>query len=120
METIAAVARLSALAQDSRLSVFRLLVRAGREGLPAGEVGRTLGIPANTLSAQFAVLANAGLVRGRREGRSIIYAADYDGMSELLIYLMEDCCQGRPEVCAPVAEAADRAACCNPEQGVRS
>lgn len=120
MESSTAVARLSALAQDSRLAVFRLLVRAGREGLSAGEVGRALGIPANTLSAQFAVLAHAGLVTSRREGRSIIYAADYDGMSALLIYLMEDCCQGRPEVRAPVAEAADRAACCPPEQGVRS
>lgn len=115
MESTAAVARLSALAQDSRLAVFRLLVRAGREGLPAGEVGRTLGIPANTLSAQFAVLANAGLVTSRRDGRSIVYAADYGGMSDLLVYLMEDCCQGRPEISAPVVEAADRAACCNPE-----
>lgn len=119
MEQLVAVARLSALAQDSRLAVFRLLVRAGPGGLSAGEVGRRLGIPANTLSAQFAVLANAGLVTSRRDGRSIIYAADYDGMSALLVYLMEDCCQGRPEVCAPVAEAADRA-CCNPEPGVRS
>jgi ArsR family transcriptional regulator len=119
MEPSAAVARLSALAQDSRLAVFRLLVRAGPEGLSAGEVGRTLAIPANTLSAQFAVLANAGLVTSRRDGRSIIYAADYEGMSGLLVYLMQDCCQGRAEICAPVAEAADRAACCNPESGAR-
>ena len=118
MESSLAVTRLSALAQDSRLAVFRLLVRAGPGGLSAGEVGRTLAIPANTLSAQFAVLANAGLVASRRYGRSIIYAADYDGMSALLVHLMEDCCQGRPEICAPVAEAADRA-CCNPRPGAR-
>lgn len=82
--------------------------------MAAGEVARNLGIPANTLSAQFAVLANAGLVTSRREGRSILYAADYGGMSDLLLFLMEDCCQGRPEVCAPLADAVTRAACCNP------
>lgn len=118
METNAAVTRLSALAQESRLSVFRLLVQAGPEGMAAGDVARALDIPANTLSAQFTVLANAGLVTSRREGRSILYAADYDGMSDLLVFLMEDCCQGRPEVCAPLAEAASRAACCTPKEGV--
>lgn len=114
MEFSIATTRLSALAQDSRLSVFRLLVKAGRDGMAAGDVARNLGIPANTLSAQFAVLANAGLVTSRREGRSILYAADYGGMSDLLLFLMEDCCQGRPEVCAPLADAASRAACCDP------
>lgn len=120
MELQTATRRLSALAQDNRLAVFRLLVRAGQEGLPAGEVARALEVPANTLSAQLAILAHAGLIRSRREGRSIIYAADYDGMSELLVYLMEDCCQGRPEVCSPLAAAASRAACCNTtEEGAR-
>jgi DNA-binding transcriptional ArsR family regulator len=117
MEAITAVKRLSALAQESRLAVFRVLIQAGREGLPAGEVARNLDIPANTLSAQLTILANAGLVTGRRDGRSIIYAADFDGMSELLVYLMEDCCGGRPEVCAPLAEVASRAACCNQPEG---
>lgn len=117
MEIKAAVDRLSALAQDSRLAVFRLLVQAGREGLAAGEIARRLAIPPNTLSAQLAILANAGLVAGRRQGRSIIYAADYDGMGELLVYLMEDCCQGRPEVCLPMAEVAARAACCEQPRG---
>ena len=112
MESTAAVKRLSALAQDNRLAVFRLLVKAGREGLAAGEIARALEITPNTLSAQLAVLTNAGLATSRREGRSIIYAADYEGMSQLLIYLMEDCCQGRAEVCAPLADAASRAACC--------
>ena len=120
MESTAAVARLSALAQDSRLSVFRHLVRAGREGVAAGVIARSLEITPNTLSAQLAILSNAGLVRSRREGRSIIYTADYDGMSELLVYLMEDCCQGRPEICSTPAAAATRAACCNnPERGNR-
>jgi DNA-binding transcriptional ArsR family regulator len=120
MESTLAVKRLSALAQDSRLAVFRLLVRAGREGAPAGEIARALEITPNTLSAQLNVLANAGLVTSRREGRSIIYAADYDRMGELLLYLMEDCCQGRPEVCAPLAEIASRSACCGQPEGALS
>ena len=101
MESEIAVKRLSALAQDSRLAVFRLLVKAGPEGLAAGDIARALGAAPNTLSAQLTILANAGLVTSRRDGRSIIYAADYDGMSRLLAFLMDDCCQGRPEVCAP-------------------
>ena len=112
MEVDSAIRRLSALAQDGRLGVFRLLVRAGGEGLAAGEIARKLDVPPNTLSAQLTVLANAQLVRSRREGRSIIYCADYERMGELLAYLMEDCCQGRAEVCAPLAEIAQRAACC--------
>jgi ArsR family transcriptional regulator, arsenate/arsenite/antimonite-responsive transcriptional repressor len=120
MESAIAVKRLSALAQDSRLDVFRLLVRAGRDGVPAGEIARALDIPPNTLSAQLNVLANAGLVASRREGRSIIYAAHYEAMSDLLLYLMEDCCQGRAEVCAPLAGAAARAACCDQPQGALS
>ena len=117
MELIAATKRLSALAQESRLVVFRLLVRAGRDGIAAGEIARTLGITPNTLSAQLNVLSNAGLISCRREGRSIIYAADYDAMSQLLVYLTEDCCQGRLEVCAPLAEVASRAACCDIPEG---
>jgi DNA-binding transcriptional ArsR family regulator len=112
-----AIKRLSALAQESRLAVFRLLIKAGRDGVPAGEIARTLAITPNTLSAQLTVLVNAGLISSRRDGRSIIYTADYDGMSELLVYLMEDCCGGRPEVCAPLAEVAAKAACCTQPEG---
>jgi DNA-binding transcriptional ArsR family regulator len=110
MESAIAIKRLSALAQDSRLAVFRLLIKAGPAGVPAGEIARALEITPNTLSAQLTVLANAGLVSNRRDGRSIIYAAAYASMRELLVYLMEDCCQGRPEVCAPLAIAASCAA----------
>src|SRR5689334_6126330 len=117
MEITDATRRLHALAQDSRLSVFRLLVRAGSEGVAAGEIARELGVASNTLSAHLSVLSNAGLVTSRREGRSIIYSADYGGMSELLAFLVEDCCQGRPEVCAPVGQAVARAACCDRPQG---
>ncbi len=121
MEIIDAIDRLAALAHESRLAVFRLLVRAGEDGMPAGEIARRLELPANTLSAQLAILAAAGLVTSRRDGRSIIYAADYPGMSALLVYLMEDCCQGAPEIWSPMAEAASRAAaCCPPQQGGRS
>jgi ArsR family transcriptional regulator len=106
MESNIAIKRLSALAQESRLAVFRLLIKAGPAGIPAGEIARTLAITPNTLSAQLTILANAGLVTGRRDGRSIIYVASYDSMGELLVYLMEDCCQGRPEICAPVTKTA--------------
>jgi DNA-binding transcriptional ArsR family regulator len=118
MELEIAVRRLAALAQDGRLQVLRLLIKSGRGGLAAGEVARALGVPANTLSAQLSVLSNAQLVRSRRQGRSVIYSADYDAMTELLLYLMEDCCQGRPEVCAPLAEIASRVACCDEPDGV--
>jgi DNA-binding transcriptional ArsR family regulator len=114
MEAITAIKRLSALAQESRLAVFRLLIKAGPAGVSAGEIASSLDITPNTLSAQLTVLSNASLVTSRRDGRSIIYAAGYDSMSELLVYLMEDCCQGRPEVCAPLAIVASRAACCSP------
>jgi DNA-binding transcriptional ArsR family regulator len=116
MESVTAVKRLSALAQDSRLAVFRLLIQAGTGGVPAGEIARTLEITPNTLSAQLTVLANAGLVTSRREGRSIIYAAGYGAMSDLLVYLMDDCCEGRAEVCAPLAAVASRAARCDQPQ----
>ena len=120
MESSIALKRLSALAQEGRLEVFRLLVRAGPDGMAAGDIARAASTPANTLSAQLAILANAGLVTSRRDGRSIIYAADYEGMSGLLVYLMEDCCPGRPEVCAPVNRMVAEAACCPAPQGVPS
>jgi len=114
METISAVKRLSAIAQDARLEVFRLLVKAGPQGMAAGNIARKLDVPANTLSAQLLVLANAGLVRARREGRSIIYAMNFDAVRDLLVFLMEDCCDGRAEVCAPLIGIAERA-CCEPK-----
>jgi len=110
MDSEAAIKGLSALAHDARLSLFRLLVKTGPEGLAAGAIARTLGIAANTLSAQLLVLANAGLIRARREGRSIIYAADFESMGALLLFLTEDCCGGRSEICAPLASIAQN--CC--------
>jgi len=110
MDTQDAVKRLSALAQDSRLEVFRLLVKAGPGGMAAGDIARSLETAANTMSQQLLILSNAGLIRARRDGRSIIYSVDFDAMSGLLVFLTEDCCGGRPEVCAPLAAVAKR--CC--------
>ncbi len=113
MEILNAVSQLSALAQEGRLAVFRLLVTAGHDGVAAGEIAGALGTVQNTLSAQLAVLANAGLVRSERRGRSIFYFANYDTISSLIIYLMEDCCQGRSEIREPVLVAASTVSCCN-------
>jgi DNA-binding transcriptional ArsR family regulator len=96
VEAKEAVAALGALAQESRLEIFRLLVRQGPDGMPAGHVAEALGIPPATLSFHFAQLGHAGLVRSRREGRRILYSADYDGMQALLAFLTEKCCQPAP------------------------
>jgi DNA-binding transcriptional ArsR family regulator len=101
MERTDVIAALAALAQDSRLEAYRLLVRAGPDGLPAGQVAAALGLPPNTLSFHFDRLRNAGLVTVRRDGRSLIYAARFDTMNDLLGYLTDNCCGGRPELCAP-------------------
>src|ERR1700704_5253297 len=106
MEISDATRRLSALAQESRLEVFRLLVKAGPEGMAAGEIARTLRVPANTLSAQLLLLANAKLIAARRDGRSIIYAVNFASIRDLLVFLTEDCCGGNPQVCAPLADIA--------------
>jgi ArsR family transcriptional regulator len=114
MDTSDAVIALAALAQEHRLAVFRMLVKAGPKGMPAGEIAEAVGAPASSMSFHLAHLNRAGLVAQRRDGRSLIYAADFDRMNGLLAYLVEDCCQGRPEVCAPMAEAVSRASCCTP------
>ncbi|TCD14246.1 ArsR/SmtB family transcription factor [Oricola cellulosilytica] len=104
MDKSSAVEALHALAQETRLEVFRLLVRCGNDGMVAGEIASTLGVRQNTMSSNLAVLARAGLVRNERNGREIRYFAEFDGMRALLAYLMEDCCGGNPEVCAPVLD----------------
>lgn len=109
METQTAIGALGALAHPGRLEVFRLLVRAGADGMAAGEIARATGSLPNTLSTNLGILAAAGLVTSRREGRSIIYSAAYGQMRELLAFLVEDCCAGKPEICAPLAEVASAA-----------
>jgi len=95
-----AVQALSALAQETRLSVFRLLVQAGPAGMPAGSIGEKLQLPPATLSFHLAGLTRAGLAHNRQDGRFVVYSADFEGMGRLLAYLTEDCCGGK--ACVPV------------------
>lgn len=111
MEQIAAVGALGALAQETRLSVYRLLVQAGPDGLMAGEVAERLGVPASTMSHHLATLERAGLATARRASRAIFYAADYEGIRKLLAFLTEDCCQGHPEICGVSLPAEACTAC---------
>ena len=113
MELNIATQALGALSQESRLRAFRLLVRSGTDGMPAGEIARELEVPHNTLSSHLAILVNAGLIRSRRESRSIIYSIDFDGTRALLSFLMEDCCRGNPELCVPVLDSL-LPGCCDP------
>src|ERR1700676_1657335 len=103
MEKSDAVTALAALAQDNRLDIFRLLVQAGPDGMAAGLVAEKLDLAPNTLTFHFDRLRVAGLVTGRRDGRSMIYAARFETMNALLAFLTENCCQGAPEACAPAA-----------------
>ena len=121
MEKTTAIAALAALAQDTRLDIFRLLVAAGADGMPAGQIGAKLGLPSATLSFHLNQLRHALLVKFRRESRSLIYTAAYPVMNDLLAYLTENCCQGDAAacglgVCEPtIVPAADR-----PEAPARS
>lgn len=107
MEISIAVSALSALAQDSRLEIFRFLVQAGENGVPAGKIAERLDLPASTLSFHLNQLKQAGLIECRRESRTLFYSANYDSMNDLMSYLMENCCQGQtdncdvPAMCAP-------------------
>ena len=117
MEKPDAIAALAALAQDSRLDVFRLLVQAGTDGLPAGQIAERLGVPANTLSFHLNQLRHAGLVTFHRESRSLIYAAEYSAMNDLLAYLTENCCQGDAAGCG--VGSCDTTTLIKPEKGTR-
>jgi DNA-binding transcriptional ArsR family regulator len=117
MEKTDAVAALAALAQDSRLDVFRLLVEAGPEGLPAGRIADALALAPNTLTFHFDRLRAAGLVTARKDGRSVIYAARFETMNALIGYLTENCCRGTPDTCAPDTCAP---AVCKPSRATRT
>lgn len=103
MESKAAVVSLSALAQSSRLEVYRLLVQAGPEGMAASDIAARLGIPANTLSFHLKTLSHADLVQSRQDGRFIYYSTNYEQMNELLSFLTENCCGGKS--CVPLSAA---------------
>jgi DNA-binding transcriptional ArsR family regulator len=118
MESEAIILALAALAQSTRLEVFRLLVRHEPDGMAAGDIARELAVPANTMSAHLSVLARAGLVRSVRRSRSIIYRADLERFRAVATFLLKDCCGGRPEVCAPLI--ADLTPCCPPKEPARA
>jgi len=105
MEKAAVLGALGALAQETRLDIFRLLVQRGPEGMPAGEIGARLRQPSTTMSFHLNQLRFAGLVSSRRQSRSIIYCANFRAMTDLLGYLMENCCGGRLELCSPTVTA---------------
>ncbi|GEC15322.1 ArsR/SmtB family transcription factor [Nitrobacter winogradskyi] len=113
METNEAILAFSALAQPTRLEVFRLLMVHEPSGLPAGEIARRLAVPHNTMSTHLAILTRAGLIEAERESRSIVYRAQLEAVRSLAGFLVKDCCGGRPELCAPLI--ADLSPCCSPQ-----
>jgi ArsR family transcriptional regulator, arsenate/arsenite/antimonite-responsive transcriptional repressor len=114
MKVKTAVTALAALAQETRLSIFRLLVEAGPEGVSAGRIGETLKVPAATLSFHLKELARAGLASSRQERQFIYYAVDFERMAQLMTFLTQNCCQGMPEKCLAVVETA-LGRCCPPK-----
>jgi ArsR family transcriptional regulator, arsenate/arsenite/antimonite-responsive transcriptional repressor len=118
MKKSTVIAALGALAQETRLDIFRMLIQRGPEGLAAGEIGERLGQPSPTLSFHLNQLRFAGLATSRRESRSIIYSANFKAMNDLLAYLTENCCGGRPELCSPAAAPDCGSPECAPRQTV--
>jgi ArsR family transcriptional regulator len=105
MDDIQAINALAALAQNSRLEAFRLLVKNEPEGVPAGELARMLAVPQNTMSAHLAILSRTGLITGERQSRSIIYRANLVHLNQLILFLLKDCCGGSQDVCAPLIKS---------------
>ena len=118
MDEIRTIAALAALAQTTRLQTFRLLVEREPEGVPAGELARLIGVPQNTMSAHLSTLANAGLVSGERQSRSIIYRADLERFRQVTLYLIKDCCGGNAQLCAPLIK--ELTPCCPPKEAANS
>ena len=112
MDENASIAALLALAQPTRLRVFKNLVRQGAEGLPAGEIAAQACVPHNTMSTHLRILTESGLLAVRQVSRERIYAVRFDAMQDLIAFLLEDCCQGRPEICEPLAGILAQPACC--------
>ncbi len=112
MEEKDAIDALGALAQETRLAVFRLLVREGPNGLAAGALAERLGVAPSTLSFHLAQMERAKLLRSWRQSRQVLYAADYEGTRRLIAFLTEDCCQGRPEICGGLGGEAETCKTC--------
>jgi DNA-binding transcriptional ArsR family regulator len=110
MESVNVILALAALAQPTRLGVFRILVRHEPDGLPAGDIARELAVPHNTMSSHLGILSRAGLIQSERRSRSIIYRANLDRLREVVTVLLKDCCGGHPDVCASLIDAL--APCC--------
>ena len=113
MESELAILSLAALAQSTRLEVFRLLVKHEPDGLAAGDIARALAVPQNTMSSHLSILSRAGLVTAQRFSRSIVYRAELARFQEVVLFMLRDCCDGRPEICAPLIESL--APCCPPK-----
>jgi ArsR family transcriptional regulator, arsenate/arsenite/antimonite-responsive transcriptional repressor len=113
MESENAILALAALAQSTRLDVFRLLVKHEPKGLAAGDIARALTVPQNTMSSHLSVLSRAGLVSAQRFSRSIMYRADLTHFQDVMLFMLRDCCDGRPEICAPLIE--NLTPCCLPK-----
>ena len=113
MESENVVLALAALAQSTRLDVFRLLAKHEPEGLAAGDIAKALSVPQNTMSSHLSILSRAGLVTAQRFSRSIVYRADLTRFQAVVLFMLRDCCDGRPEICAPVIEGLTP--CCPPK-----
>ena len=113
MESEQAILAFAALAQSTRLDVFRLLMEHEPDGLPAGEIAKHMAVPHNTMSTHLAILSRAGLIDAERQSRSIIYRAKLDAVRDLTGFLVKDCCGGHPEICAPLV--AELSPCCPPQ-----
>jgi len=118
MESEDAILALAALAQSTRLDVFRLLAKHEPEGLAAGDIARSLAVPQNTMSSHLAILSRAGLVSAQRFSRSIVYRADLVRFQDVVLFMLRDCCDGRPEICAPLV--ANLTPCCAPPRKKRA
>jgi ArsR family transcriptional regulator len=118
METEEVILALAALAQPTRLDVFRLLVKREPEGLAAGDIAKALAVPQNTMSSHLAILSRAGLVSAQRFSRSIVYRADLARFQAVVLFMLRDCCDGRPEICAPLIESLTP--CCQPSRSPAS
>lgn len=106
-----ALSAFDALSQETRLDALRLLIQAGPEGIAAGDVSDRLGVKQNTMSANLKILTQAGLIDSRRDGRTIRYVARFDALQNLILFLMDDCCGGRPDLCQPVFDRLNRTCC---------
>lgn len=116
MDSENAILALAALAQPTRLEAFRLVVKHEPKGIAAGDVAKSLAVPQNTMSAHLGVLSRAGLISARRFGRSIVYRADLKRFHKVVLFMLKDCCGGRPEICAPLVESL---ASCSPSHPKR-